>query len=71
MSASVTLHIRVPPDMKTQIQEAAKKLGMSENDATRLILSVGLAQLKRINYELPEAIIQHGTKRAPKKRSKE
>jgi len=55
--ADKPLAIRIPPPLLNRIKEVASRLGMSDAEVIRLAAGIGLEHLRRIDYDLPSAIL--------------
>lgn len=49
--------LRLPRKLDDQIAHAAEMLGMSKQDTMRLAMSIGLEDLKRLDYNLAKALV--------------
>jgi len=53
----VSAPIRMSAEMLEKVQLASEKTGISQADILRLCLSIGLEDLRRINYDLASTIL--------------
>ena len=53
----VSAPIRMSPELLEKVQIASEKTGISQADILRLCLSIGLEDLRRINYDIPGSIL--------------
>ena len=53
-----TIPLRVNDSLLCEINEAAERLEISQQDAFRMLIKVGLACLKKTGYNLPEQIAE-------------
>jgi predicted DNA-binding protein len=58
----VSAPIRMTPEMLAKVQLASEKTGISQADILRLCVSIGLEDLRRINYDLSTAILDASRK---------
>lgn len=56
-SKKVSAPIRMSAEMLEKVQQASEKTGISQADILRLCLSIGLEDLRRINYDLTGVIL--------------
>jgi hypothetical protein len=59
------LPIRFPEELMERVQSVAESLGMSVADTIRLATRVGLEDLKRVNYDLAQLVVDAVHKRPP------
>lgn len=53
----VSSPIRIDADLEQRIDEAARLTGLSKADVMRLAMRIGFEDLRRINYDLPVAVV--------------
>jgi predicted DNA-binding protein len=53
----VSAPIRMSPELLAKVQIASERTGISQADILRLCLSIGLEDLRRIDYDLPGSIL--------------
>ena len=49
--------IRIEPDLEAKIEEAARLTGLSKADVMRLAMKIGFEDLRRINWNIPGAVV--------------
>jgi len=54
---SVPVPIRVDAALEAKIEEAARLTGMAKSDVMRLAMRIGFEDLRRINYDVPAAVV--------------
>ncbi|MFM2298099.1 MAG: hypothetical protein RL117_1806 [Verrucomicrobiota bacterium] len=57
-SKTVITQLRFEPALHEKINEAAARTGLSKADVMRLAMQTGLADLQRVNFDLPTLISQ-------------
>lgn len=57
-SKTVITQLRFEPALLEKITEAAARTGLSKADVMRLAMETGLADLQRVNFDLPTLISQ-------------
>lgn len=58
-----TIPVRVNDSLLFEINEAAERLEISQQDAFRLLIKVGLACLEKTGYDLPKQIAEKALKK--------
>lgn len=59
------LPIRLPEELLERVQVVADALGMSVADTMRLSMRIGLEDLKRVDYDLAQLVVDAAHKRPP------
>lgn len=54
---STPIPLRINPLLEQMIDEAARLTGMAKSDTMRLALRIGLEDLRRIDYDVPGAVV--------------
>ena len=53
-----TVPVRLTDTMLDEVKRAARKLSLSEQDAFRMLIAIGLVCLEKTGYYLPEHIAE-------------
>ena len=53
-----TVPVRLTDTMLGEVKNAAKKLSLSEQDAFRMLIAIGLVCLEKTGYDLPRQIAE-------------
>lgn len=51
------LAIRIAPPLMERIKAVALKMGLSDSEVMRLAMEIGFEKLKRIDYNIPKAVV--------------
>ena len=54
---TMPVQVRMDEELRGEIREAAAKLHWQDQDVIRMAVKIGLAKLKRINYDLASAAL--------------
>jgi predicted DNA-binding protein len=65
-SVSRSFPIRLPESLHERAKMAAARLSMSDQDALRLALAIGLEDLERIDYQLARVVVDAVKGKFPK-----
>lgn len=58
-----TVPIRVNDSLLSHVNSAAEKLDISQQDAFRMLIRIGLACLEKTGYDLPKQIAEKALKK--------
>ena len=58
-----TVPIRVNDSLVSRVNSAAEKLDISQQDAFRILIRIGLACLEKTGYNIPEQIAEKALKK--------